>query len=548
MPKLDDIFQVQLEALETGKTLKSVLADLPEGLSELTPLIQLAAAIRECPVPDPDLSDTFVQDVCASMKKAKGSQSGWRELFRRILSPSTGRLMGATLAAVLVVVSILSFVFWFGRNRDAHKVTLIEVAGLVEIASDESAGGWQQVADGQHIKVGQRIRTGVDGTATLLFFEGSRAILGSSTDLILSSVGGDGLEELSVAMEQRAGETAHSVVPLRGDESAYQVHTLSGTASVQGTNFRVFVPEAGAARFVVDMGEVLITSDGQEMMLTAGQVAMAQPDVMLGDPAYGFTLKGYLAEVNGDTWVVSGIPFQVTPETHLKDNPQVDTFVLVEGRIFEDGTWVADVVMVKNVTKVKSSFAGILESIGDTWVIGGIAVSVSDQTDIDAGLVLGEPVEVTFIILEDGGWFALKIESLVDEPGGPLPDPVIIDDPIVIDATPSIKSPETLSESEIIDCVGVDPQPKAWELAYTYHVTYDKIMGWFCQGYGFGEIDLAYELSLVSDMPVEEIFAMRESGMGWGQIKAQLEPTKTPKPIKELKPTKKPKKTKDPKD
>ena len=53
--------------------------------------------------------------------------------------------------------------------------------------------------------------------------------------------------------------------------------------------------------------------------------------------------------------------------------------------------------MVKNVTKVKSSFTGILESIGNPWINGGIAFSVSDQTDIDAGLVLGDPVEVTFI-------------------------------------------------------------------------------------------------------------------------------------------------------
>ena len=41
----------------------------------------------------------------------------------------------------------------------------------------------------------------------------------------------------------------------------------------------------------------------------------------------------------------------------------------------------------------------------------------------------------------------------------------------------------------------------------------------FCSGYGFGEIDHAYSLSLESGVPVEEIFALRESGLGWGQIK-----------------------------
>jgi len=78
-------------------------------------------------------------------------------------------------------------------------------------------------------------------------------------------------------------------------------------------------------------------------------------------------------------------------------------------------------------------------------------------------------------------------------------------------------------------------------------VTYDEIMGWFCQRYGFGEIDEAYSLSEETGTPVEEIFEMRASGMGWGEIKAALLPTKTPKPTKEPKPSKTPKPTKEPK-
>ena len=47
-------------------------------------------------------------------------------------------------------------------------------------------------------------------------------------------------------------------------------------------------------------------------------------------------------------------------------------------------------------------------------------------------------------------------------------------------------------------------------------------MGWFCQGFGFGEIDLAYSLSAQTGTPVDQIFAMKSSGMGWGNIKKQL--------------------------
>ena len=61
-------------------------------------------------------------------------------------------------------------------------------------------------------------------------------------------------------------------------------------------------------------------------------------------------------------------------------------------------------------------------------------------------------------------------------------------------------------------------------LAQEFGVSYEEIMGWFCQGFGFGEIDLAYSLSLEYGVPVTDIFAMREAGEGWGNIKKYLEP------------------------
>jgi hypothetical protein len=73
-------------------------------------------------------------------------------------------------------------------------------------------------------------------------------------------------------------------------------------------------------------------------------------------------------------------------------------------------------------------------------------------------------------------------------------------------------------------------------------------MGWFCSGYGFGEIDLAYGWSLEYGVPVNQIFAMREAGEGWGNIKKYLDEQVTPtpkptkdKPIKTIKPSKTPK-------
>ena len=47
-------------------------------------------------------------------------------------------------------------------------------------------------------------------------------------------------------------------------------------------------------------------------------------------------------------------------------------------------------------------------------------------------------------------------------------------------------------------------------------------MGWFCQHYGFGEIDLAYGLSNETGVSVTDTFALKAGGMGWGNIKKAL--------------------------
>lgn len=87
-------------------------------------------------------------------------------------------------------------------------------------------------------------------------------------------------------------------------------------------------------------------------------------------------------------------------------------------------------------------------------------------------------------------------------------------------ATPT---PDPEARDEAL-CTGVQPHPTGTQLAEKYGAPYREIMGWFCQGYGFGEIDMAYEISRSVPMPVEQVFGLRAGGAGWGEIKQQLLP------------------------
>lgn len=89
--------------------------------------------------------------------------------------------------------------------------------------------------------------------------------------------------------------------------------------------------------------------------------------------------------------------------------------------------------------------------------------------------------------------------------------------------TPEMTStPEATTTPAAGSCTGADPHPQGMELAQRYGVSYEEIMGWFCAGFGFGEIDMAYGLASRTGSSVGEIFDMRTSGMGWGQIRQEL--------------------------
>ena len=109
-------------------------------------------------------------------------------------------------------------------------------------------------------------------------------------------------------------------------------------------------------------------------------------------------------------------------------------------------------------------------------------------------------------------------------------------------------TPSVMPKNETSRCDNsANPQPEGLRLAQRYQVPYDEIMSWFCKGFGFGEIDLAYGLSVESGRPVSEIFRMRSNGMGWGNIKKAVSaqvPTSpvSPTPKNNVKPTQKVKK------
>jgi hypothetical protein len=695
MLNYDELLQKKLDQLESGAPLETVLQDLPQdddSAQEILSLIRLAAAVRNVPHPEPELSHLQAQRQHVMAAAIRDTQPAPRPkpLIQRPAwnwLTAGALLAGAGAMAIFFALVLVAAGFWFSSQQtDTARVEYMN--GQVQMATNAAPTQWKNIQPGARLRRGDHLRTLGASNATLVYFEGTHTFVSPNSELTFTELNGSSGSTLQVKIDQTSGATWNKVTPFKGNpKSFFLVQTPSGTASVHGTSFNVKVAQSGLAQFSVDTGEVRVKNNAGEVTLQAGQTTTANPNGEIAAPTYQFNIQGSIIAMDEGTglWNISGMQVKVTEFTAItgfETTPQFGDTVQVTGRVLADHTWLADAIQPATGENLVSYFTGPLEkNEGDVWQVGGQAMKVSQETDVASGLQIGDPVKVTYNVLDDGSWVALKIESLVEPPIEPSPTPTATSDPhampsyefepdeletpgcgassfnltgslrdtaseakdyaanvqlgylidrggeyvssveitpsswVRIDAgqtvtfnihvtmndawtaamakgeedkdtqvklrifvasatnrpdhlngrltvtieagckhtptptvegtltttptgtltpeitgtvtgtptiTPTVGAP-TAVPTETGQCTGADPHPTGMKLAQRYGVPYDEIMKWFCQHYGFGEIDLAYSLSRQSGKPVEEIFAMRASGIGWGEIKKAVE-------------------------
>ncbi len=476
MPDIDEHLQQFLLALEKGEPLESVLEGMPEETEELKSLVRLAAAVRALPHPEPILEAAKGRQQltsAASMASRPAGQIYGRPQARDGRKPQPrawGRFGWTAAAAVAATLGLflcatlatLAGLLWFSTPDGARAATLMDVAGRVEAApaNATSAGAWRPLADGGQVKAGMQIRTGRASSATLVFYDGSRTVLGADTRLAIATLDGKRGRVLQVSLSQLAGRTAHSVVPLR-DQGFFLVQTPSGTASVHGTRFEVRVDAQGQARFAVASGLVQVSNAGSQVALASGQATIASPGKAPGAPEFAFSLQGPLDIDQGNAWNVAGIPFQLESQSMAGGSLRPGDAVRVEGRVRSDGAWVADVIEPSieptASSPLESSFTGVLQAVqGDRIQVGGLSVRLGQGAKIGQDLAQGSAVRVAFTFQKDAGITATQVTPLDEPPPVPTPDP---------DAKPSLSfEPDEL---EIAGCPDANQQP---EFVFTGHL------------------------------------------------------------------------------
>ncbi|MFL7893178.1 MAG: FecR domain-containing protein [Anaerolineales bacterium] len=424
MDKEDDRLEARLNEMENGNGLPDAGLDSDQDTSKLSSLAILAASIRGLPHPEQREATARAEKrllVAAAQDRARKKQRlGW--------SPNggfTGQWMvipavaGAALLILMVFVLAAGAGIYFSGPRGAQAAVLSDLSGVVEVLEANTTAEWTALSDGDRVKSGQRLRTGAESRVVLTFFDGTQVTLNPNTDLVLDEIDGDWGKELKVSLIQNEGMTSHQVVPLKGEESLYSVYTPSGEASVRGTSFNVMVEETGDSVFAVETGAVLVSNNGDEAVLAAGQGLVTELGKPLEATSFLFLLNGELQDNSGKTWTVEGVSFTVKGGTRIDTGLEVGDSVLVSGRITKKNEWIADSIQAYEADAPGGSFTGVVTGMnpGEVEINGNPFSLPEGQPEVSTG----DLVRVQFTIV-DGTWVVLNLQVL-DSSGASEPEP-----------------------------------------------------------------------------------------------------------------------------
>ncbi|MFP3853758.1 MAG: DUF5666 domain-containing protein [Anaerolineales bacterium] len=158
---------------------------------------------------------------------------------------------------------------------------------------------------------------------------------------------------------------------------------------------------------------------------------------------------------------------------------------------------------------------GVVTSIDET--AGTFTMEVEDDLGNLESYTVEPPGDFDLSTLEVGD--EVEVEGLLED-GVVLADKVEVDEP-----DDDEDGEEEGEDGENFFCANSDEShPVAQSLADRYELTYEEVMGWFCEGnFGFGNIMLALQTATLAGEDAGTYLDRRTGGEGWGQIWQDLD-------------------------
>ena len=289
--------EILLTLQEGQATVEECLAHYSEYATDLRPLVRTALEVRRVSRPTSSRSayDAGKQRMLEALTEKMLRRPMTCTLLARCAERITailgrhdrpavpGRalvLQHALRPAIALFVLILAGLFWLAwlGKTIPQKATLVQSSGIVEVLSPEGET-WHLSSAGDRIDQGDRIRTGLSSSATLVFFDGSIADLGAASEITIAQMDSrrDGSSKV-IVLHQWLGHMHNLVDPLNDAASRFWVETPTAVAAVGGTEFTITTEADGSTHVLVIEGVVNVTSRETTIALLDGQETSVPPD------------------------------------------------------------------------------------------------------------------------------------------------------------------------------------------------------------------------------------------------------------------------------
>lgn len=294
------------------------------------------------------------------------------------------------------------------------------IQGVVSIQKQD--GNWEQVSTLSSLTAGTRVRIGALSKASLTFFDGSVAKLGPDSEISIDTLNALPPEQgfRTVVLTQWRGDSTHEVAFRHDGGSRYEVQSPTGTGVARGTVFHVTVLPDLTSRYTVLEGRVDVTSINVTVSVMAGQLSTVVADEPPATPVFQVSGEGEVTEM-GASWTIGGQTFATDEQTVVVGNPQLGDWVTVQGHLLDDGTKVADqIVLVREVPQDLFTLTAVVTEMDtEQWLLGDVVILLDEETAVDPDIELDDWVQVTGVILEDGSLLARQIQKQTVE-GSPF--------------------------------------------------------------------------------------------------------------------------------
>jgi hypothetical protein len=285
---LNEALDNSLTLLETKQaTIEGCLSRHSQHTAALRPLLETAMTVSQAPTPKASAMAFAAgrRRMLAALAEKKQRRLAFPNLFtdtaRAVVQRRAYTLQWAaavSVALILLIVGVMIVQTW-PEARLSQVATLEQVQGSVEI---QGAGSdtWQPASADDQVEAGDQIRTGSLAGVTLVFFDGSTAVLEAETKIAIARMDAnrDGSGKV-ILLRQDVGQSYSRVQPLTDSDSRFEIETPTAVMAVRGTEFALAVEPDGTTRVTVVEGIVDMTAEGVAISVAAGQMAEARPGI-----------------------------------------------------------------------------------------------------------------------------------------------------------------------------------------------------------------------------------------------------------------------------